>query len=179
MWFTENPWPPILVAVLGALLCGALWNKDRNGRYLIGAVICLLLTGGLYGFERAVVTEGELLQDDVTQMCDQFRKRQPATLDHFSVSAPEFRDLCDKTMKMVEIGDDLRLTAFETTFSNNNSRADVHFRANATISVMSFKAHHPFRCVLTYQKEGGRWKIVDVKRLDVIKGNQIDIMAPQ
>ena len=179
MWFTENPWPPMLIVALGALICAALWTKDRNARYLFGALICMVLTGGLYGFERAVVTEGERLQDDVSQMCDQFRKRQPETLDHFSESAPEFRILCETAMKMVEIGDDMRLTAFETTFTDNNSRANIHFRANATISFMGITRSHPFRCIFTYQKEGGRWKIVQVQRLDVIKGDKIDIMAPR
>ena len=179
MWFTENAWPPMLIAGIAGLICVALWNADRNSRYLVGAVICLLLTGGLYAVERAVVTEGERLQDDVSQMCDQFRRRQPETLNHFSDSATDLRTLCDTAMKMVEIEDDLRLTDFQTKFSNNHSRADVHFRANATISVMSFRSPHPFRGLLTYQKEGGQWKIVGVQRLDVIRGDKIEIMAPR
>lgn len=179
MWFTENPWPPMLIAGLAALICVALWNTDRNARYLVGAIICLLLTGGLYGVERAVVTEGEQLQGDVSQMCDQFRKQQPETLDHFSDSAAEYRTLCETAMKMVKIGDDLRLTDFHTTFTNNRSRANVHFRANATITVMGMTSPHPFRGIMIYQREGGRWKVVEVQRLDVIKGDKIEIMAPR
>ena len=179
MWFTENPWPPMLIAGLCALICVALWNADRNGRYLIGAIICLLLTGGLYAVERAVVTEGERLQGDVSQMCNQFRRQQPETLDHFSESATELRALCESAMNMVKIGDDLRLTDFQTTFTNNRSRADVHFRANATITIMGMTSPHPFRGILTYQREGGTWKVVDVQRLDVIRGDKIDIMAPR
>jgi hypothetical protein len=69
------------------------------------------------------------------------------------------------------------LTDFRTNLTNENSRATVHFRANATIGAMGFKGHHPFRCVLTYQKEGGFWKIIDVERLDPIKGDKMEVMA--
>jgi hypothetical protein len=177
MMFTENPWPPMLIAGLAALVFVALWNKDRNSRFLGGAVFCVLLIAGFFLFERAYVTQGEQLQADVALLCDQFRHRQPETLTHFSESAADFRELCNKAMNMVEIDNDLRLTDFHTTFTNNNSRANVHFRANATISAMGFKGHHPLRCILTYQKEGGTWKIVDVQRLDPIKGDRMEIMA--
>lgn len=177
MWFTENAWPPMLIAGFAAMIFVALWNKDRNSRFLGGAVVCLLLIFGFFILERSIVTEGERLQDDVVSLCDQFRRRQPETLSHFSENAADFREMCSKAMNIVEIDNDMRLTDFQTTFTSNRSRANVHFRANATISAMGFKGHHPLRCILTYQKEGGAWKIVDVQRLDPIKGDKMEIMA--
>lgn len=177
MWFTENAWPPMLIAGFAALVLLALWNVDRSNRYFFGAIACLCLIGGFYLLERVVVTPGERLQEDVVQMCDQFRRRQPETLNHFSSTATDLKTMCETAMKIVEIGDDLRLTDFQTKLTNNNSRASVHFRANATISAEGFRAYHPFRCNLIYQKEGGAWKIVDVERLDPIKGDKIETMA--
>jgi hypothetical protein len=176
MWFTENPWPPMLLAGLGALVCFGLWNNDRRKLYFSLACAFLVLTGVIYSVERAIVTDGEKLEQEVAVLCDQFRKRDPATLDHFSATAPELKTLCKTAMETVEIGNDLRLTDFNTTFSNQNSRANVHFRANATISVMGFTGHHPFRCLLGFQKEAGAWKIMDVQRLDPIKGEKIGVM---
>ena len=177
MWFTENPWPPMLLAGLGALVCFGLWNSGRRNLYFVLALVFMAMTGGIYAVERVIVTDGEKLQGEVAQLCDQFRHRDPATLDHFSTTAPELRVLCKTAMEMVEIRDDLHLTDFRSTLSGENSRASVHFRANATVSVMSFSGHHTFRCVLGFRKEGGAWKIIDLQRLDPIKGDKIDTMA--
>lgn len=176
MWFTENPWPPMILAGLGALICYGLWNNDRRNLYFILTFVFLAMTGIIYAVERAIVTDGEKLHQEVVVLCDQFRKRDPATLSHFSATASDLKALCQTAMDTVEIGDDLRLTDFNTKLTNQNSRASVHFRANATISVSGFRQHYPFRCILGFQKEAGDWKIVDVQRLDPIKGDQIGVM---
>ena len=177
MWFTENPWPPMLFAGLSAVVCFGMWNSDRRNRHLFWALAMLCVTGAIYAVERVIVTDGEKLQDDVILLCDQFRKRDPATLDHFSANALELRALCKSAMAMVEIRDDLRLTDFHTTFASENSRANVHFRANATISVMSFSGHHSFRCLLGFRKEAGTWNIIEIQRLDPFNGDKIETMA--
>lgn len=176
MWFTENPWPPMLAAGLAALVCFGLWNSDRRNVYFILMLTFLGMTGGIYAVERAIVTEAELLQSSVVEMCDEFRRRDPKTLDHFSDNAPEWKSVCQTAMKIAEIDNDLRVTGFETTITNKESRAKVHFRANATISAMGSSGHHSFRCVLTFQKEGGDWKIIDVERLDPINGAKMEIL---
>lgn len=176
MWFTENPWPPMLIATIAALVCLGIWNNERRNLYFILGMIFLGTTGGIYAVERVIVTEGEQLQQNVRQLCDQFRKRDPAALEHFSDSATELKELCRSAMELVQIHEDLRVSAFETTITNHNSRASVHFRANGTISSSGMTAYHPFRCVLTFQKEAGVWKIIDVERLDPINGESMPIM---
>lgn len=176
MWFTENAWPPMLIAILCSLVFFGMWNSDRRSLYLALAVACLMMTGGFYVIEKAIVTQGERLQVDVAQLCDQFRRRQRETMNHFSNTVPQFKRLCKEAMDIVEIRDDLHLTDFQTTLSDNDSKAKVHFRANGTFSVMGFTGPHPFRCILTYQKEADGWKIVDVQRLDPIKGDKMAVM---
>jgi hypothetical protein len=173
MWFTENPWPPMLIAALGALACLALWNSARRKPYLYLALLLLGLTGGIYVAERAIVTEGERLQDEVAVICHQFRNRDPAILTHFSETAPGLKVLCKTAMEMVKVRDDFRLTDFSTTFTNQGSRANVHFRANAELAVMDFSGRHPFRCILTFGKEAGAWKILEVQRLNPINGDKM------
>lgn len=179
MWFTENAWPPMLIAGLVALIFIAMWNGNRRGIYLVIAAICLAMIGGIYAMERAIVTQGELLQKDVVQLCEQFRQRDPAVVDHFSEKAPGFRLMVLGAMAAVEVRSDIRTTDFQTTFTNENSRANVHFRANGEFAAMGFSGAHPFRCILTYQKEGPGWKIVDVQRLDPINGKKMEIMEPR
>jgi hypothetical protein len=179
MWFTENPWPPMLIAAIAATVCLGIWNTERRNLYFFMALAFLAMTGGIYAVERAIVTEGERLQNSVMEMCDQFRRRDPRTLDHFSEQTPEWKDLCKSAMELVQIQNDLRLTDFATTITNNSSRARVHFRANATISALGATAYHPFRCVLTFQKEGGLWKIIQVERLDPLNGERMQVMEPR
>jgi hypothetical protein len=177
MWFTENALPPMLIAGIAALVFFGLWNGDRRNLYFLLGIACAAAMGVFYVVERQIVTEGERIQLDVVELCDEFRMKDARALDHFSNQAPELKQLCKSAMETCQIGDDLRLTDFQTTLTNEGSRADVHFRANATISAMGFSGHHPFRCILAYQKEGGAWKIVEVQRLDPIKGDKIEVMA--
>ena len=80
MWFTENPWIPMLICGACGLICLGVWNSQRRNLQFYLALMFLGCTGLIYVVERAIVTEGELLQQDVIQMCDQFRHRDAATL---------------------------------------------------------------------------------------------------
>ncbi len=179
MWFTENAWPPMLIAGLASLVFLALWNSNRRGLHLLAALGCLLLCAGFYLLERAIVTEGERLQKIVVSLCDDFRRKAPATLNYFSNGAPGLKAQVLAAMALVTIDKDLRLTDFHTTLTNQNSRGTVHFRANATLSVTGHGGvgHHPARLILIFQREQGEWKIIDVERLHPLTGEKMDTLA--
>lgn len=179
MWFTENAWPPMLIAGLAALVCLAMWNSNRRGLHLVAALGCLLLCAGFYFLERAIVTEGERLQKIVVALCDDFRNKRPATLNYFSNAAPALKVQVLAAMALVTVGENLRLTDFQTKLTNQNSRGTVHFRANADLSVTTHGnvGHHPARIVLTFQREQGEWKIIDVERLHPLTGEKMDTLA--
>ncbi len=182
MWFTENAWPPMLIAGLAALVCLALWNSNRRGIHLVAALVCLLLCAGFYFLERAIVTEGERLQQVVVSLCNDFRnKRVAETVNHFSNAAPGLKVQVLAAMAMVTIHDDLRLTDFSTNLTNQNSRGTVHFRANATLSEVGQGnvGHYPSRFVLTFQREQGEWKIIEVERLHPLTGEKMDTLASE
>jgi len=181
VWFTENAWPPMLIAGLAALVCLALWNSNRRSIHLVAALGCLLLCAGFYFLERSIVTEGERLQKIVASLCDDFRKKNPATAEYFSKAAPEYKALVLLAMAMVEVREDLRLTDFQTNLTNQNSRGTVHFRANATLSVVGHGdvGHQPARIVLTFQREQGEWKIIEVERLHPLTGVKMQTLARQ
>ena len=180
MWFTENAWPPMLIAGLAALVCLAMWNSNRRGIHLVAALGCLLLCAGLYFLERAIVTEGERLQQVVVSLCDDFRnKRVAETVNHFSNAAPELKVFVLAAMAMVDVQEDLRLTDFQTNLTNQNSRGTVHFRANATLAVpgQGDVGHYPARFILTFQREQGEWKIIEVERLHPLTGVKMQTLA--
>ncbi|MEK6262886.1 MAG: hypothetical protein AABP62_30170 [Planctomycetota bacterium] len=182
MWFTENAWPPMLIAGLAALVCLALWNSNRRRRHLVAAFVCLLLCPGFYFLERAIVTEGERLQQVVVSLCDDFRnKRVAETVNYFSDAAPELKVQALSGMALITIDDDLRLTDFSTNLTNQNSRGTVHFRANATLSYIGQGnlGRAPARFVLTFRREKGEWKIIEVERLNPLTGERMQLLATQ
>lgn len=181
MWFTENAWPPMLIAGLAALVCLAMWNSNRRGLHLVAALCCLMLCAGFYFLERAIVTEGERLQKVVVALCHDFRRKDPATLNYFSKAAHGLKVQILAAMALVEVREDLRLTDFQTHLTNQNSRGTVHFRANATLSVVGHGevGHQPARIVLTFQREQGEWKIIEVERLHPLTGEKMETLARQ
>lgn len=181
MWFTENAWPPMFIAGLGGLIFLAVWNSNRRGRYLTAAVVCLLACVGFHFLERAIVTEGEKLQQIVVTLCDDFQHKRQATLSHISNAAPQLKLMLLGAMSLVEIVDNPRLTDFHTTITNQNSRGRVHFRANATLNVTGHGnvGHQPARLVLTFQKENGDWKIIEIERLNPLTGEKMETLASQ
>lgn len=180
MWFTEDPWPPMLLCGIGMLIGVGLWANSKRVLHLSVAVFSLLCAGVIFAIEQAIITPAEEVELQVLRLCDEFRRKDPKTLDHFSPTAPELRALAENGMVMVTVGDDLSVTDFQTKVTNQGSRAECHFRANATISVNSFGSagRQPARIILTWAKEGADWKIIGVKRLNPINGQEMGVLNP-
>jgi hypothetical protein len=178
MWFTEDPWPPMLACGLGALLAVAFWSSTKRAIHLLVAAGLLVLGGVFYVVEQVIVTPGEQIERQVVELCDQFRRKDPATLDHFSNTAPELKLLCQTAMALVEIEDDLRITDLQTTLSNADSRAVCRFRANAGLSVAGFGkvGRQPGRFELTWAKESEGWKISKLRRLHPLRDEELPLM---
>jgi hypothetical protein len=77
VWFTENPWPPMVISGLIAFVFVVMWSSNRRGLHLMLAAVFGLLVGAIYLAERAIVTEGERLQERVVHLCEDFRKKSP------------------------------------------------------------------------------------------------------
>lgn len=178
MWFTEDPWPPMVFCGLGALLAIGWWASSRRVAALAVSVGSLLLGGLIFVVEQAIVTPAEEVEQLVTELCWKFQRQEPQTLDYFSDSAPQLRLMCQLAMGMVTVDPDLRVSDFETQLTNENSRAICHFRANATISLVGAGnvGRQPARFRLTWGREGGEWKIVDVRRLNPIRDEEIGML---
>lgn len=178
MWFTENPWPPIIIAGLLALIFLVLWNSRRQARYLAVAVALILLGVGFYFLERAIVTEGERLQQLTVQLCEDFRTKKPV-LQYVSDGNPKLKALFTAAVATINIHSDLRLSDFQSTVTSGNNEGTVHFRANATVDFMGNNVgYQPARLILTYRREKGEWKLTDVKRLNPINGREMALLEP-
>jgi len=175
MWFTEDPWPPMLICGVAALIGLGFWSSSKRVLPLGFSAFFLIAAGVIYLVERTIVTPAEHVQDLLVQLVDEFKQRDPKTLDHFSASAPGWRAICERAMNDFTVEDDLALSDFHTKMTNEETRAVVSFRAKGTVSAPSYtivKTYFAARFEVTWEKEGGDWKVVDVKRFSPVKDSE-------
>lgn len=179
MWFTETPWPPIFI--FGAVACVllSLWWTRRKQSYLGAVIILLVAAVATFFVERAIVSDREQIEQNVLDLTAAFQREDlDATLSHFSALADELRAIVTKAMELVDVQHDLDVKDVQVTMVAQGSQGISIFRANATVSVpsMSFTGHQPSRWKLTWQREGGEWKIVEVIRMDPIQDKELGIL---
>lgn len=193
MWLTENPWPPMIVSVVISIFFFVAWYGRRQNALLIGSAAMLVLASVIWWVEQEIVTEAERVEASVYAMAEAFRDDSRAydpvsafqtpqdvkTIEFISTQAPEIRTQVWRALTLVTVEDDIRVTDVQIETMSNNSRAVVHLRANATISVIGAGnvGRQPTRWEITWQKEGGDWKVIRVIRLNVITGEEIGTFA--
>lgn len=176
MWFTENPWPPIVFFCIAAAVFGVIWLNSQRVKHLLIALGLLVSTGLIFGLELIIVTEGERIEQHVLDLTSAFQKKDlDKTLGFFSTQNEKDRNLIKIAYGMVTIDDDLRVTDVIVEVKAENSLATSHFRANGTISVTgnSYTGHIPSRWLLSWRKEEGLWKITNTTRLHPIQNEEM------
>jgi hypothetical protein len=178
MWFTETPWPPIVIFAVAGACCAAAWINRRQAVYL--AAIAALVVAGVvtHAVEARIVTERERVEWAIHDLADAFRaKDADRMLEHISANALQWRHVAYGAMNLVTVEDDVTITDLSIEMRNQNSRATAWFRANGTFSVGDFRGHRPTRWEVVWQLEGGRWRIIGVERLDPVRGEPVGIFA--
>jgi hypothetical protein len=167
----------IIAGVLAAIFL-VLWNSNRRGLHLILALACILSCGGFYFLERSIVTDGERLQAMTVQLCEDFRDKKPGVINYVSDTRPDLKLMFASAMAMVTVDKDLRLTDFQSKTTDGGAKGTVHFRANATISIVGAGnvGYQPARLILMFQREKGEWKIIGVTRLNPINGDEMEVL---
>lgn len=179
MWLTENPWPPVVILIVAAIGCAWMWRERQQSWWLVGAIASIALAGGALVFERAIVTPREQIEQHIRDMAQAFEDRdQQQVLDFVSLQAEQVRNQVQLGFAMVEKVENLRITDTSVTMLAAGSRARLHFRANGTIVARGYGdiGHRPTRWLMTWQQEGGQWKIIDIQRLNPMTGEPIGLL---
>ena len=190
MWFTETPWPPILLFVCGAVVLGILWSQAQRMAYLAGIAGLLLLSGGTYAVERMIVTDREQLEFSTVDIVRQFQlNNRDATLAYISESpqAMTLRALAAAAIDNVDVTSDVHVTDIQVTMQAEGTRGSVHFRVNGTISLKGHgnAGHHPMRFRALWQQEPAPdlskananekvWRMLEIEDLDPITGRSLN-----
>ncbi len=188
MWFTETPWPPILIlSVLGVLLFLG-WASQRKTGYLAGVALCVALCGLVFVVEQQIVTETERVEQRLLDFTAAFQRDSlkrglinavlgggPELESLKFIQGDEVRRLTTQALDLVDIQDDVRISDIRTRMTNQDSRAITQFRASASVTVSGYSAvRQPSRWELTWGKEDGEWKVLRATRLNFLSGQPLD-----
>ncbi|MSR60120.1 MAG: hypothetical protein EXS05_21180 [Planctomycetaceae bacterium] len=177
MWFTENPWPPLMISgILACILLGAWYSRRRNGLLLAG-LAAIAGCVAIYFIEKSIVTDAEVVEANIYKLTSSFQnKDRDAVLALISVQALELRQLVSKAMRDVDLGSDLDIKDVSVELINDKSQAITHFRANGTVTYRQFNAgFRPSRWELRWQREGADWRIVEIVRLHPLKNERMGV----
>ena len=168
MWFTNNPWPPIVLFACLAVVFFAVWTSKRRKVLLVAATAMLLLGGATYVLEQWIVTDEELVEHELFLMTDAFRQHDiEGTLDFFSAQSDPFPSNVRRAGELITEINTLRITDVDVELLAEGSRAKTHFRANGEATAVAVGLQRfSTRWELTWQREGEAWKVIKVERLD-------------
>jgi len=179
-WFTESAWPPIMILATAAGAGVALFFTTQRVKYLAALLPLMIFGPVIYAYEQRTVTERERVETAVYDVVAAFqREDRPGTLAYFSASDRQLRGRCTWAMDFVQPNGDLSVTDVSISMGNRNNRAVARFRVTGPIKIMSIGdvGTRASRWELTWQKEGGEWRIIGLQRLDPISGEPMELMT--
>jgi hypothetical protein len=174
-WLTENPWP--LLLILAGTSVVAMISGVPKGRSV--SVMCVLAAVGLYFIESAVVTPGEEVESQLQMMLEAFRERDQNTIDRLVADeSAKLRETSAEGLKMVTLTKDFRFKDLEVAVRADGQTADAHLRANGTLKLNSsdMETRVFTRWQTVWKQIGTDWKLVEVRRLDPVNGQEIGIL---
>lgn len=175
----DNPWPVVLVLICVAIGFGLQWTNSRSKSALAICLIAAALGVGCYAWSQFVETPTKVILGQLRDMTNAFQNRDVAkTKSYFSKQANLPPEL-DTIINLVRVKGNIRLTDLSVKFKEQNSLATSHFRANGSFSYGEVGSvdHFPTRWELDWQREANEWKIIEVRRLHLMNGKEVDIRS--
>lgn len=182
MWFTDNPWPPIVIFGMLAVVFVAMWSSKKRAFFLVLAGAMSLLAVGTFFAEQYILTTEEQVEAEVYRLTDSFEQLDiPVTLEFYSARATKQRNNIKQAGALIDEINSLRITDVSVELLMENSRARTHFRANGTVTGsllgQSLSQNFSTRWLLTWQREEDEWKVIETQRLHPITGEEIQTFS--
>ena len=177
-WFTENPWPPIMLLVGAAaflLILGQSKARAASG-------VLILLAVGVYFLEGFIVTPAEHVELSLQKIHRAFLDDDLTTINSLiAEESAHLRETAKKGLDMVDLDDGFHLQDVVVTVADDNKSAEVHLRANGTVRLRdnSVTTHVPTRWSTSWVDHNGNWQLTEVQRLDPMTGNEMGILERQ
>jgi ketosteroid isomerase-like protein len=175
-WFTENPWP-LVILLSGAAVCGLILLEKM--RFLISGGFALAAIA-VWCIESVVVTPGEQLEVELQRMLDAFIAEDlPGIEAQISPTSPQLRQTAQSGLKLVQLHSTFHLKDIQVVVQDDGETAIASLRANGTLTLRrnNMYRHVATRWKTTWKRESGSWRLTDVRRLDVVSGKEIGVLS--
>jgi len=177
----ESPWPIIVCCTVVSLIMLFRWSQNRQGKFLIFALLAQLLCGVGLAVDGLVVTEPEKIEQQVRDLCFAFQRGESErAASFFSADIPELRQLVEQASRMVRVGEDLRVSDVSVNSVGTPPCFVVRFRANATVYLKTGGSdeqlgRQPSCWEVVWKKESAGWKIAKLTRLNPINQREMQV----
>ena len=181
MWFTDTPWPPILICVVIGVILFLVWSSNKRGMYLLAAGGTIVAAAMVFVVEQIVITEAERVEANVYALADAVKADNiDQTMSFFSERAGGGRAKIATAMSLYDIDDNMRITGLQVEIIAANSIGTSRFRANGMVTGKGsgIRGRGTTRWLLTWSREEGEWKITDVKRLHPFREETMELLGP-
>ena len=178
MNFSESYWPGIALCGIFAMLFLMIWNVTQKRRFMYASYACIAVSPLFVLFDRAQVTEREKIEQAVVSMTNHFRLGEiDRVVSWVSPDHKEVEAAIRGASKLVSVKSDIRLTDMRVELLADNSIGKIDFRANTELAVNGAGdvGRHPTRWLLTWHKEGGEWKLVQIERKNPLTGEIVGV----
>lgn len=178
MWFTETPWPPIIILGGIGFVLVLLAGSKQTVKLWIAALICGLGCLLIWVIERNIVTEAERIEQHILDLSAAFQRNETEQfVGYVSAQSAVLRALFASAIALVDIDEGYRITDMQVTVRANETLAESRFRANATgrLGTSGASNHYPTYWLLRWRKEAGEWKITELQRLNPVGGAPIGV----
>lgn len=177
-WFTENPWPLILI-MLGVAAVMLILGGTR-GRSL--ALLFAVLAVGEYFMESAIVTPSEEIENSLAGLLEGFiAKDLNAINSHIDDDAYGLKQTAQQGLDLVTLDESFHLQSIVVTISEDGRTAVADLRANGSLTVHQANAayHAATRWSTNWKQHEDGWKLAEVHRLNPLNGDEMGVLSAQ
>jgi hypothetical protein len=177
-WFTENPWP--LMLILGGLAVVMLIPGNTKGRSI--AVVFALLAAGVCFLESAIVTPAEQIEGDLQTMLASFIAEDLNAINRqIDDKADHLKQKAEQGLKLVNLDRGFHMQDIVVTVAEDGQKAVAELRANGRLTIENsntpYHAATRWRTHWKLDREG--WKMTEVHRLNPVTGDEIGVLDAQ
>lgn len=177
-WFTENPWP--LMLILSGVAVVMLILGDTKGRSI--AIAVALVAAAIYFLESAIVTPAEQIEGNLQTMLESFIAEDLNAIDRqIDDKAEHLKQKAQEGLKLVNLDKHFHLQDIVVNVADDGLGAIAELRANGSLTIENSNTpyHAATRWRTHWKLTRNEWKMTEVHRLNPVTGDEIGVLEAQ
>lgn len=162
-------WPLFFLCLILGTALSVQWVLQRGRRQIIAAAVFLLAALAILLADHFIITQTKRVEANIYALAKAVEAANvDRCLSFFSQSDTPDRQLVQQAVGMVQIQGAIHITDLSIKMSSAESRAVSTFRATADVTYQNQTNRFPTRWELTWQREGNEWKVIRLRRLQLM-----------